>query len=363
MPEPDFVMAPDTITTTIALEPAQNALHSLALIHKVQHMSGLDDWVTRTAAALSPEQAQRHGVVFEGLFYLIQPQRSFPSFPAYLDDLAAQPAEALRDRLLKAYHNMACETGQMAGDELPDLDVILASEAAYLQYLYDLGPFTINEEIERSTYHLLIDPPAMRRYVVDHLHMMWQEFVAPEWARVEPMLQEAVEAFATQDYAGLTPPEIARRITGHDYGDDWTHKLLSVADRVIFVPSAHIGPYMGKYLAGKTLWLLFGARLPEGVRRPASSALTRSELLVRLNALADDTRLRILALVAEHGELCAQDIITKLDLSQSAASRHLKQLSATGYLFERRQENAKCYSLNPDRIEDTCEGLRQFVQA
>ena len=42
-----------------------------------------------------------------------------------------------------------------------------------------------------------------------------------------------------------------------------------------------------------------------------------------------------------------------LDLSQSAASRHLKQLSATGYLLERRFSGAKCYKLNPQRIRDT----------
>ena len=54
-------------------------------------------------------------------------------------------------------------------------------------------------------------------------------------------------------------------------------------------------------------------------------------------------------------------MINLLDLSQSAASRHLKQLSATGYLIERRREGAKCYSLNPDRIEATLQALANFL--
>jgi ArsR family transcriptional regulator len=92
-----------------------------------------------------------------------------------------------------------------------------------------------------------------------------------------------------------------------------------------------------------------------------SSALSRSDLLVRLSALTDDTRLRMLALLSQHDELCAQDIMVQLDLSQSAASRHLRQLSATGYITERRRDAAKCYSLNRERVDDTFRALDQFL--
>ena len=92
-----------------------------------------------------------------------------------------------------------------------------------------------------------------------------------------------------------------------------------------------------------------------------SPDLSRSELLVRLNALADDTRLRILQAIHEAGELCSQEIMVRLNLSQSAASRHLKQLSATGYLSERRREGAKCYSLEPDRIEDVLTAVSSYL--
>jgi ArsR family transcriptional regulator len=106
--------------------------------------------------------------------------------------------------------------------------------------------------------------------------------------------------------------------------------------------------------------LVFGARLPEGALIDAPD-LSRAEMLVRLNALADDTRLRILKLVADQGEQRSQDIMNRLELSQSASSRHLKQLSATGYLNERRCEGAKCYSLNPERLEDTLCAIRNFL--
>lgn len=53
-------------------------------------------------------------------------------------------------------------------------------------------------------------------------------------------------------------------------------------------------------------------------------------------ALADETRLRILALLTE-GELCVCDMVAVLELPQSTVSRHLSYLKNTGWLIDRRQ--------------------------
>ena len=157
--------------------------------------------------------------------------------------------------------------------------------------------------------------------------------------------------------------EAAQRVIGRTIGSEereFWEVALEDTERLIFVPCAHLGPYLHKFRSGDTLWVLFGARIPEGVQ-VHSPDLSRAEILVRLGALADDTRLRILRLIAEEGERRSQEIMTQLDLSQSAASRHLKQLSATGYLTERRCEGAKCYALNTERVEDTLSALASFL--
>lgn len=82
---------------------------------------------------------------------------------------------------------------------------------------------------------------------------------------------------------------------------------------------------------------------------------------MRLNALTDDTRLQILRQIAESGELRSQEIIDVLELSQSAASRHLTQLTAAGFLKERRCEGAKCYSLNDERLSDTLQAVANYL--
>ena len=192
---------------------------------------------------------------------------------------------------------------------------------------------------------------------------MWETILKPEWARIEPMLHASVDAFAQVEFSGMTPLEAARTVVGQELPDRWQEMLDKPDERlqeITFVPSAHVGPYLGMFKPNGTLWLLFGARATGGTTI-TSPDLSRSELLVRLNALADDTRLRILQAIHEAGELCSQDIMIQLELSQSAASRHLKQLSASGYLAERCREGAKCYSLDPQRIEAVLSALSSYL--
>ena len=53
-------------------------------------------------------------------------------------------------------------------------------------------------------------------------------------------------------------------------------------------------------------------------------------------SLSDETRLRILALLA-HGELCVCDLMAILDLPQSTVSRHLAYLRNSGLVLDRRE--------------------------
>ena len=54
-------------------------------------------------------------------------------------------------------------------------------------------------------------------------------------------------------------------------------------------------------------------------------------------ALADETRLRILGLLLQSGELCVCDITATLQLPQSTVSRHLSYLKNAGWVVDRRE--------------------------
>ncbi|MEC7519298.1 MAG: metalloregulator ArsR/SmtB family transcription factor [Myxococcota bacterium] len=60
------------------------------------------------------------------------------------------------------------------------------------------------------------------------------------------------------------------------------------------------------------------------------------ELVDIHKALADETRIRILSLLMELGELCVCDVETGLDITQSRASRHMTQLRQAGLVEDRR---------------------------
>ncbi|HET8808064.1 MAG TPA: metalloregulator ArsR/SmtB family transcription factor [Methylophaga sp.] len=72
------------------------------------------------------------------------------------------------------------------------------------------------------------------------------------------------------------------------------------------------------------------------------------ELLQLHKALADDTRLRCVQLIADQGELCVCDLMQALDTSQPKISRHLALLREANLLIDRRQGQWVFYQLHPD---------------
>lgn len=365
-PQQSLIISAPTSTLKVALEPAHSAFNSLAILAKSQHLSGLGDWVKNTLQAMSDEEHERHLKLFTGFYYTLQPQKGWPSFPAYIDYLASLPPQAIIDRLLEAYAELTrMKNGKGHKNPLKpgalDRDAILSTFQSYLDFLYSIfSREHIDEEIEAEAYRLMSDPPALQELLVSHLRQMWDRYLRDEWQRVSPTLQSAVDAFSAVDFGNMTRLEAANFITDRDLEELKWHEILERAEEVIFVPSTHVGPYLGRFWHEGTLRIIFGARLPAGTHVKAPD-LSRADIVVRLNALADDTRLRILKLVADEGELRTQEIMDRLELSQSATSRHLKQLSAAGYLSERRCAGAKCYRLNDARVEDALQAIETFL--
>jgi DNA-binding transcriptional ArsR family regulator len=367
MPEPtlDLIATPTRTAVSISLEPAQNTIQSLTLLSKADDFSGLGEWVASTWAALSPEEREIHTLVMWGFYYAFLPDRSWPSFPAFLRHLEALSPERLLDRMLDVYAGMPLLdiSGQKNAFPLSPMEAkveMLRSFDAYLAFLQArFCEGSVVPELEKRAFAYVQDPPAMQRLIVSHLRKMWVSHLAAEWERVQPMLLEAVRASQEIGFAEMDRLEAARALTGQELEEKHRHNLEN-ARQVIFVPNAHIGPYLRQVESAGTLWLIYGARLPRGASFDASD-LSRAEMLVRLSALADDGRLRILRLIAERGELRSSEVMQSLEMSQPTASRHLTQLTATGYLTERRCEGAKCYDLNPDRIEETLQAIRTYL--
>ncbi|MFW5876993.1 MAG: ArsR/SmtB family transcription factor [Myxococcota bacterium] len=86
--------------------------------------------------------------------------------------------------------------------------------------------------------------------------------------------------------------------------------------------------------------------------------------LVRLyKALGDETRLRIVHLLAHRGELCVCDVEAILQVSQSKASRHLNHLKNAGVVEDRRDGTWVYYRLGRDTLPVLRAAIRELKKA
>ncbi|MBN1935954.1 MAG: winged helix-turn-helix transcriptional regulator [Anaerolineae bacterium] len=358
MSEINLVAPPKSVTVKFSLAPAYNALASLTLLGA--SIDFPNRWLQETAVQFTPEQLE-HNKRLCSFAMLYLDGKEWASFPAFLDHLQTRDMTELRDKELNFL--LADATKQFPDRHWPTCEQLLTSQDAFVGFFEQLCALK-GEECPKyaveANCELFQDPEGKKETILAHLRRMWRDHLAEEWERNLPMLRESIAALESLDYTGKSFDVIIKLVTDRDLPAPWEH--LGETDEIVFIPSPHIAPYLMQIAFNKgPQRIFFGARIPEGAAA-RSPALSRSELLTRLSALADDTRLRILQFLAVEGEKSAAEITDRLGLSQSSASRHLSQLSATNYLLERRKEGAKHYSLNPERIDDTFGALKSFVK-
>jgi len=362
MADLEFIAPPKVATISFSLEPAYNTVASLHLI--CEGLSGFSEWVQQTTSELSPEKRL---VNVCGSVPIFLEGKQWPSFEAWMDHLDTLDPTAMRDREVALFLEKVEMHWSDEQDPVPSAEEFLADRELFISIVESImthkgkGKVFNREEYELD-FQLLNDPPARKDALLSHLREMWDLYLEQDWKRNLPMLQESIAAFETIDFSEKSTTEAVLQIIDRDrLPDGWDQKLEEI-ERIIFIPSAHIGPYILMIdLSQKTARMVFGARVPKGAT-VASPALQRTELLMRLNTLADETRLHILELLTQEDELGAKDIMSRLDLSQSAASRHLRQLSVTGYLIEGRRDGAKYYRLNQDRVKATTDAIEAFLK-
>jgi ArsR family transcriptional regulator, cadmium/lead-responsive transcriptional repressor len=84
-----------------------------------------------------------------------------------------------------------------------------------------------------------------------------------------------------------------------------------------------------------------------------SDAPTEPELVGKyFRALGDSTRVRILELLREHGELSVGELVARLGVSQPKVSNHLACLRWCGFLVTRREHPTVLYRIADDRVAE-----------
>ena len=338
---------------TITLDPLRNALISLAMLSADPQDIDVEDWVHKTAAALTPEQIHRNQLVFAGFGAALLPTQTYPDLRAYLSALETMPAPDLRDQLLR---KLAQDSDQAA----MDARLLLSDVRAYGALLQRLSPGRpIDAALVLEAHQLLNNPPALQDLIITHLYSMSESVLGAEWEHQLSKLSGFRTFLEQRPLPSGTAADTIRAFINRELPDTISAQLAGVR-QVFFVLSPHIRLHAARFGSDTTIWVFVLGHFNTLPLRAAP--IKRGELLRPLTALADDTRLHILELLTHHDELPTQEIIAQLDQSQPNVSRHLKQLIAAGLVAELRGDGAnKRYRLNPKQVEATFWTLRQLL--
>lgn len=88
--------------------------------------------------------------------------------------------------------------------------------------------------------------------------------------------------------------------------------------------------------------------------------MEKEELLSRMESLSDGTRLEIVSLLSQSGELCACELLKRLSISQGTLSHHMKDLAASGIVISRKEGKWCHYVLNAEALCEMADYLNSL---
>jgi DNA-binding transcriptional ArsR family regulator len=233
----------------------------------------------------------------------------------------------------------------------PEIDQLVEraidGDAGAIDELRELLP----DHHEQGRLELLRDPEGAHDRIVAVLRAWQVPFAAIE-DRILAILERDYDDRAG-DRERLLPADLIEATTG-----GVRYLPEPGVSRVILAPSFFSRPY--NFLMSARDWRLFGYPVADSALGPSDS-LTPPLSVVRLHrALGDETRLRILKLLASR-DLYLTEIAQQLDLSKPTIKHHLAQLRSAGLVTITESGTVMYYSLRRNRLDDASAELKRFL--
>jgi DNA-binding transcriptional ArsR family regulator len=216
---------------------------------------------------------------------------------------------------------------------------------------------------------VLDDPGALHARVLAMLSEYWNCAFGEEWERIEPELAASVDEAGRQVaeggvYAllrGLFPEVRSDPVEGRFWLErPHDHEVtVGPGETLVLAPSAYVWPHVR--VSCDAPWpfgLVFPAR---SIMRDARPRIPPAQLVGVLRALADDTRLRALRLIAERPR-STQELAPLVGITEAALSKHLRALADAGLLERRREGYYVLYRLVGDQLDALAPSLDGFVR-
>ncbi len=330
-----------------AVSPLLECALSLHVLLGPKHHAVHHEWVRRMRAGPGP-RLRRELAPFAFVFRNHLADVFLPSADDDIDDFGDEV-----DRFLR----------------VPD-DAMLAALA---RPIYDHGGRGVVDEgvlAGRGGARLVADPAAFAADLAAFLVRYWRDAFEAEWSeRVEPTLARAVVEAGRRLAAdgiwavlGRLPPHCRVDADGGELLIDLPHEhavRVDAENPLVLSPSVFAWPHLR--VNCDPPWPVAVVYAAPAVARSAAPRIPPSELLRLLRAIGDDTRLRVLKLVAQHPRT-TQELASLVGLSNAGLSKSLQRLAEAGLVTSRREGYYVVYSLAPARLDALAEALGRFLE-
>lgn len=346
----DLTSKVQSLTVRLDPSPVYDMLAALFITENWAADRGFEidrKWVQQARAALAADPrrdlrlfARERGFVI-GLTSFLAPRPGM-TVPEFLKMLAAAPPAEVVERMLTA--------PRAARPLAPLLREVIRThrETAVREFLA-----AYPEEYETPRIRELITSPPgeVHQRLLRLLRAFYGNVYQQEEARVQPLLGADVDA-KSQLAATLPPEDLIERATGG---------IAIVPDaeisQVVLAPSYFFRPYnlISEY-PGVRLFIY-----PVDLA-PADAVPPTRALALLLKALGDETRLRILQMLAER-EMYLQEIANRLGVTHVTAIHHLALLRAAHLVRAIERGNLKYYQLRQETVAELGGRLQDLVAA
>ncbi|HEX6799848.1 MAG TPA: winged helix-turn-helix domain-containing protein [Ktedonobacterales bacterium] len=251
-----------------------------------------------------------------------------------LDWLAAAPPEQVVEALLDQ---------EGLGDDWRDLLRVALGRGRGVRDARTRLAARYTPGVQPTVTALLADAGGARRDLVGALRV-WDEVVfVPERERVLPLVEREAAMLARQR-SELSHDRFLRLAMR---GVEW-ERPASALRKVIFAPSYFSRPAVFYHFWHGTLTFCLPVEAAivaaeQGARDPRAPA---EETLRFFEALGDDTRLRILRLLAER-EMYLTELAERLGLTKATTKHHMVRLRAAGFVTLYDRDRMTFYALRP----------------
>lgn len=298
-----------------------------------------------------PEPVRAKGRLLFGGFDTALGYGAARLIPGLVDPVPSALVDAVRSADPVELATYMLDTGETSPERRSQFDAVLSGSGSLDEALDGLAPGWA-----ARCRRVLDDPAGAQQELAEVLGAYLDRVYNEHLEMVTRLLAEAHPAAVR--LLDVLPPEAAiEQLTG-----GYTFSADLGLRRITLAPSVFIDPFMSTRVDESSGDALVIYPVVSDIFDGYEPVPARDELVVSLKAIADDSRLSMLRLLAQRPMYTA-DLVEQLRLAQPTVHHHLTQLRTARLVRQERDRHGMKYSLRPDAASALLRALQEWISA